>query len=224
MEKIRLILQKGGCTVKCEDALLLISGHIDQENTPEEEAQLLQHLQQCPDCRKVLQAFEEMHSGLAALNEEPPADLRQNVMNVIRSEVPAPGKQSRRWMGLAVAAALALVIGAAAMPKWEPAPAEAEPAAMSRTAPAAEEVLSDAVTEAEPQALAESRQAAVVVTCELLPEMEVCPCETLESGELLYCLESASAAGTLSEQYGLPLYLPSEAAADASYALLLPAQ
>ena len=210
--------------MKCEDALLLISGHIDQENTPEEEAQLLQHLQHCPECRNVLQFFEEMRSDLLALNEEPPADLRENVMNVIRSETSAQKKHHKRWIGLAVAAALALVIGAAAMPKFEPAPAEPDMPMMARSMPVAEETLSVDTSEASPQEIADARQAAVAVAYELLPEMEVCTCETLETGELLYCLESASAAEILSEQYDLPLYLPSQAIADASYALLLPLQ
>ena len=64
--------------MKCEDALLLISGHVDQANTPEEEACLLVHLERCPACKRVLQAFEEMDAGLAALQEEPPAALREN--------------------------------------------------------------------------------------------------------------------------------------------------
>lgn len=208
--------------MKCEDALLLISGHIDQENTPEEEAQLLQHLQHCPECRNVLQSFEEMQSDLLALNEEPPADLRENVMNVIRSDTAVPKKQHRRWVGLAVAAALALVIGAAALPKFEPAPAEPDMPMMARSMPVAEETLSADAVQVSPQEIAESRHAAVTVTSELLPEMEVCVCETLETGELLYCLESVSDAENLSEQYDLPLYVPSQIAAEVSYALLLP--
>ena len=41
-------------------------------------------------------------------------------------------------------------------------------------------------------------------------------------GELLYCLESVSDAENLIEQYDLPLYVPSQIAAEVSYALLLP--
>ena len=207
--------------MKCEDALLLISGHIDQENTPEEEAQLLQHLQQCAECRKVLQAFEEMNSSLAALNVEPPADLRRNVMEVIRTETAVPKKHNRRWISLAAAAALAIVIGAAAIPKFTPAPAEDDEPMMARSVPFTAETLSADFLEQTPQEIADAKQAAVVVVYELYPELEVCECETLENGALLYCLENADSAEVISEQYDLELFLPERALADASYALLL---
>ncbi len=210
--------------MKCEDALLLISGHIDQENTPEEEAQLLQHLQQCPECRNILRAFEEMNSSLVALNEEPPKDLRQNVMNVIRAENTSPKKQRRRWIGLAVAAALAIVIGAAAVPKFTPAPTEADAPMVARAVPMAAEVLSADSIEVSPQEIADAKNAAVAVTYELYPELEVCECEMLENGALLYCLDHAEAAEALSELYDLELFLPEQALADVSYALLLPPQ
>ena len=71
----------------CDEALELISGHIDQENTPEEEALLQAHLQTCAQCREVLQAFIDMEGGISCL-EEPPADLRERVMEAIHAEEP----------------------------------------------------------------------------------------------------------------------------------------
>ncbi len=215
--------------MKCEDALLLISGHMDQENTPEEEAQLLEHLQQCSECRNVLRAFTELDGGLVALEEEPPSGLRENVMAAIRAESAVSKKKNRRWAGLAVAAAMAIVIGVgvAAMPQLHHDPADA-PMAVRSVPMAAEEVSvysADALSvETSPQDIAEARQAAVAVTYELLPEMEVCTCETLESGALLYCLENAESAELLSLQYDLELFQPEKAADDVSYALLLPAE
>ena len=73
------------------------------------------------------------------------------------------------------------------------------------------------------QALAEQKRADVAVTRELLPEMEVCACETLEDGTLLYVLENAGAAAELSEKYGLELYSPADSASsEVSYARLVP--
>lgn len=219
----------------CEEALVLISGHIDGENTPEEEAQLRLHLEHCEECRAVLAAYQEMESGVAALEEEPPAELREQVMAAIRAEKPVRKKRPTRWVSLAAAAALVLVIGAASLPMLQPEKEHAAPMAATRSMPAeaastsgvytadsAVMALDDTEYQIDPQQLAEERQADVAVTQELLPEMEVCPCETVEGG-LLYCLDSRDSAVELSRAYGLALYTPSayeEAAV--SYALLLP--
>ena len=75
----------------------------------------------------------------------------------------------------------------------------------------------------DPQELADARGADLVVTHEILPEMEVCNCETLENGLLLYHLETADAAVQLSRLYGAALYQPTEKIENAeSYALLMP--
>ena len=211
--------------MKCEDALLLISGHIDQENTPEEEAQLLQHLEVCAECRGVLRAFLNINNSVQQLDVEPPAELHQNVMKVIRAEAIKPKKQLKRWVGLAVAAAVAIAVGLTAIPKFEQ--TSVDPAApMMVRSMAVADVSADPADEssASPQDIAVMRQAAVAVTYELLAEMEICPCETLNSGELLYCFDDADAAEELSEQYNLELYLPEITVADVSYVLLLSQQ
>ena len=48
----------------CEDALVLLSGHLDGENSEEEEAQLSAHLRQCPACRELLAAFQAADQGI----------------------------------------------------------------------------------------------------------------------------------------------------------------
>lgn len=204
----------------CEEALVLISGHIDAENTPEEEAQLRAHLECCPSCRDVLAAFEEIEAGVTGLEEEPPAGLREAVMAEIRKEKRGRRKNRTRWAGLAVAAALVVVMGAGLLGKPMTAPQSDVPAAAAaRMMPQAETA---AKADTDPQVLAEDLCADVAVTAELLPEMEVCPCETLESGGLLYCLETAEEAAQLSETYDLELYQPKTVSSDVSYALLLP--
>lgn len=228
----------------CEDALILISGHLDQENTPEEEAQLQSHLAQCAQCRELLETFREIDSGVADLEEEVPAGLRQDVMAAIRKEA-APRKHVKRKsrMGLAVAAALLLVVGAASLQLPGVHTQETASPMMARSMPAEEiadysvasapaeytlmedaaAVESDMVfVEISPQALADARQADVAVTYELLPEMEVCQCETLENGALLYDLEQADGAASLSRLYGVELYQPAVNGGGSSYALLLP--
>ena len=255
--------------MNCEEALVLLSGHLDHENTAEEEAQLQTHLQACPDCRQLLAAFEAADAGLLSLEAEPPADFRDGVMNAIRQE--AAGKKKRRsvWAGLAVAAALTVVVGTtalrsagqsneAAAPQaaafrtmvTEEAAAAPEPAAetapnvqaamdsvsiesameqpdtdeaMLFTAePNAGASMSNDLASCDPQTLADLRGADVAVTGELLPEMELCPCETLENGLLLYCLEGSDAAAELSRLYGVELFRPAQYGSEnVSYALLL---
>lgn len=221
----------------CDEALELISGHIDQENTPEEEALLQAHLQTCAQCREVLQAFIDMEGGISCL-EEPPADLRERVMEAIHAEAPAPKKKhAKRWGSLAIAAALVAVIGISTIglpEKQAQQSAEAVPM-MARVMPeptafAAEEAALELETTdsavyssvIDPQQLADERQADVAVTYELLPEMEVCTCETLESGAVLYLLETADGAVNLSRIYGVELYQAAIHSGSCSYALLLP--
>ena len=101
--------------MQCDQMLELISGHIDGVNTPEQEQQLQDHLSSCEACRKILEAFTQIDSGLAQLQSEPPADLAANVMKQIEAE---PVKPARRKFFFgpgtaigAVAAVLALLLG-----------------------------------------------------------------------------------------------------------------
>ena len=106
--------------MNCDQALELLSGHIDQCNTPEEEAQLQAHLASCASCRAVLAAYEELDCGLSALRMEPPASLLQGVMDAVRREEAAKKKirrfPARGVAATAVAAALLLVVGMTALP------------------------------------------------------------------------------------------------------------
>lgn len=79
--------------MNCEDVLLLLSGHLDGENTAAEEAALKEHLENCPSCRARL---EQLRRNDALLREEPvvpPAALADNVMRSVRAslEPPVPG-------------------------------------------------------------------------------------------------------------------------------------
>ena len=214
--------------MSCEEALILISGYLDGTNTEEETTRLRSHLECCPDCRQVLRTLEEIDYGVVALKEEPPADLKDAVMNAIRAEA-KPRRKSRRWIPIAAAAALMLVVG---MSQLEPQKAEqvAAPAALTDTAVYSRALMdapaavyeSRSVQQVNSQQLADRLGADIAETGDLLPEMEVCPCETLEDGSLLYRLESAGTAAVLSEAYGLELFRPADGVkSEVSYARLI---
>lgn len=100
--------------MECTDALILISGHIDNQNTPQEEAALQAHLLECPECRRVLEAYERINSGVADLSEPAPEGLADAVMSRIRAEKTKKTRRPWRSVGAAaglVAAVLVLLIG-----------------------------------------------------------------------------------------------------------------
>jgi len=211
---------------------------LDGTNTDPETMQLREHLENCEACRALKETLQMNDFDLQALNEPAPEGLCEAVMQSVCAE--AGGKRPRRqWGNLAIAAGLMLVIGIGAMtlPKnnnlaENAAPIEARHAAAPIEYAVEEEpaydpemgfFCYDQTVTVDPQELAEERGAVVVVTHEMLPEMEVCACEVLENGSLLYHLETADAAVQLSRIYGVDLFQPSEITQSAiSYALLTP--
>lgn len=109
--------------MNCEEALALISSHIDGETTQEEETLLQAHLETCASCREILRAYEEIDQEVGQLTSEPPGELISGVMERI-TEQPAEKKRSRRFMfgsGTAIAAAaavLVLLIGTGKIPDF----------------------------------------------------------------------------------------------------------
>ncbi len=111
----------------CGHYQALISAKLDGELSPEEEAELQAHLESCPDCRLVYDAFLELSHAVAGLGEEPePADLTEKIMARVREEAgesakPAAAQPRRHWRWrsvLPLAACLILLIGIAAfLPK-----------------------------------------------------------------------------------------------------------
>ncbi|MBQ9968330.1 MAG: zf-HC2 domain-containing protein [Oscillospiraceae bacterium] len=207
--------------MKCEDVLLLISGHLDGENTAEEEQALQAHLCDCEACRHVMQAFEEADAGLIQTKEHAPDGLCADVMAQIKRE--SAKKKRRPWIGIVAAAGLMLVIGVGAavehtVPATEPQTISAE---QPYTYTMARGVSSDAHAVAEK--IVKEREACVAVVRELYYELESCQCETLEEGYVLYTLQDPDGASALAESYGCALYGPiREASASVSYALLAP--
>ena len=102
----------------CEDALVLLSGHLDGENSEEEEARLSAHLRQCPACRELLAAFQAADQGILSLAEEPPQTLRQEILDAAYKE-PRQKRRVRatRWaLPVAAAAVLAIFFGTKFLP------------------------------------------------------------------------------------------------------------
>lgn len=97
--------------MRCEEALLLISGHLDKENTPREEQELQQHLEQCEECRRILEQFQAADAGLLELESMPPEGFSDRVMESVRKKA-APGRKKGKWIAMgAMAAAVVLVMG-----------------------------------------------------------------------------------------------------------------
>lgn len=99
----------------CEHYQELISRLVDEELSAEEQAVLVSHLEHCPDCAALYQAFQSISGVIAEDLEEPPEALSENVMAELRREaIKTKNRKKRRWKGpLATAACLAVVIAAA---------------------------------------------------------------------------------------------------------------
>ena len=208
----------------CEEAWILINGHLDHENTQAEEAQLREHLEHCTPCRALLEAMEGCDEALRSLEAEPPADLGANVMEAIRQKKPKKHHPWLKWTGAAAAAALVMAVGLSQLPTQQ------EPEALSvKNARAVPEVASYAaslgstdISENQIQELADDRNAAIVMLKKVVPELQACDCEELPNGSILYALRDKKAAQTLRDEYELNWYEPVNNVPKQYYALLLP--
>lgn len=128
----------------CEFYQELISRLVDDELSAEEQAVLVSHLEHCPDCAALYQAFQSISGVIAEDLAEPPEALSENVMAELRREaIKTENRKKRRWKGpLATAACLAVVIAAVwLMPNMfranSAAPSEAPALASDQAAPQA---------------------------------------------------------------------------------------
>ena len=155
---------------QCEIYQELISRMVDGDLSAREEADLARHIETCPDCAALFQAFSVLSSQIGEDLEESPFDLRDNVMAEIhreeirlRNRIPTVLRSV-----LSAAACVALIVGvylgvsitqgknlvtaayeaAPAAAEEKLAPAEAEVRAMPEAAPAAEEAPADKTADA----------------------------------------------------------------------------
>lgn len=208
----------------CEEIWVLISGHLDQENTQAEEAQLREHLEHCPQCCAMMEALEGCDEALRSLEVEPPADLCTNVMETIRQEAPKKRHAWPKWTGVAVAAALLLVVGLSKLPmeQEKKAPDVRAARAMPEVASYMAARDSTGVSEDQIQQLADDRIATIVMLKNSVPELNTCDSEELPNGSVLYALRSEEAAIELRDAYQLHCFQPENGIPKQYYALLLP--
>ena len=65
--------------MNCEEYEILLSARLDGALTPEETARLEAHLAQCPQCRQLAQELETLQAQTAALTQEVPRALQENL-------------------------------------------------------------------------------------------------------------------------------------------------
>ena len=108
----------------CDRALELISAGLDGVLTPEEKDWLEKHLEHCPACRALDADLASLHQLLPTLAPEPPAELKERIMDAVRAEktVPFPAREQKKprrwkaWVSVAAVAALVFLGGRAALP------------------------------------------------------------------------------------------------------------
>ena len=108
----------------CDRALELISAGLDGALTPEEKDWLEKHLEHCPACRALDADLASLHQLLPTLAPEPPAELKERIMDAVRAAktVPFPAREQKKprrwkaWVSVAAVAALVFLGGRAALP------------------------------------------------------------------------------------------------------------
>ena len=107
--------------MKHEDIRELLLSYIDGETTPEENAEIKEHLISCKECQ---QEYEELKTVLSLFNTlepmEPPENLKRSIMAKIEKEsVPKPWFSSIKnsWVSWGAAAAvIVIVVGTVSLP------------------------------------------------------------------------------------------------------------
>lgn len=102
-----------GCEMYQEMISRLLDGELEAAEEAAEEAALTEHLKICPSCAALYAAFSGLSGALSQDLEEPPEEIRENVMAQIRRNELA---KKNRWARpvknlLAAAACLAVIVG-----------------------------------------------------------------------------------------------------------------
>ena len=96
----------------CTQMQELISRMLDEELSRDEREALRRHLEDCPDCRTMYEAFSAVSGELREDLVEPPESIRENVMSELRREqMVKRNRRSWRTALAAVAAALLVAVG-----------------------------------------------------------------------------------------------------------------
>lgn len=91
----------------CENALELLSAALDGELTAQQQAQLDEHLAQCPSCRALQAELAGLHEACAQLDVAAPEGLKEQIMAHLPGQSAKNGAVYwRRWGAMAAAIAL----------------------------------------------------------------------------------------------------------------------
>lgn len=101
----------------CEKYLEMISAYADDELNETEKAELEAHLENCEECRSVLEMYREMSAGMLSDAEEVPEGFSDGVMEKVASYEKNIGARNKRrnfgiagrWIGVAACIAIVLV-------------------------------------------------------------------------------------------------------------------
>ena len=96
--------------ISCEEALELLSLQLDGALTSEQMQALDAHLASCPSCRTIQEELRAVDEALPALEQEPPAQLRDGVMRQIRRQSRHKKEQTVFLRFVAVCAAAAALL------------------------------------------------------------------------------------------------------------------
>ena len=96
--------------ISCEEALELLSLQLDGKLTSEQAQALDAHLASCPSCRTIQKELQAVDAALPALEQEPPAQLRDGVMRQIRRQSRHKKEQTIFLRFVAVCAAAAALL------------------------------------------------------------------------------------------------------------------
>ena len=145
--------------LNCDQTLELLSARLDGPLGPEDAAALEEHLSVCPACRALADDLAVLHDELPLLAAQPPARLKEDVMEQIHASKVTPfqsKKRQWRWQSLASLAAVAalVVAGYTAMSRLSDGALTSGTAGVAVTQPAAgEEAGSVARANIEPYAV-----------------------------------------------------------------------
>ena len=110
----------------CEEFAPLLSAFVDGELTEEERAEVLAHVSECEECRRLLGELTALHAALGELeNEDVPEGFTESVMAAVRAEKAAKKPQAkkrsawRRWMPMAACAAIIALAAAVTIPQMD---------------------------------------------------------------------------------------------------------